>query len=399
MDATFAPEWTADELYEHLLARDRFLLLDVRPRDEFEAWRIEGREPIPTRNAPYPELIERAGSREPSAVAGTLVAMPDPVMLTKDATTLVACAKGNNSQVMADGLRQLGFRVINLTGGMEAWSHVTFTKPFATEAGFTIFQIGRPARGCLSYVIASSGEAAIIDPLRDPEPYLELMSKEQLRIRFVLDTHAHADHLSGGPVLALRLGVPYSLHPYDAIHPIDLLPAKVRYQPLHDGQTLDVGAAKLEVLHIPGHTLGNLALKLGSFVLAGDSIFIDSVARPDLGGRGEAWASLHWHSLRRLLALGDDVTVLPGHFSRLAESDPSGRFAARLGDLRMTNAGLLEAQKSEREFVAWIVSHLPAVPPRYMDIKRVNLGLKQVDEDAAGELEVGKNVCAMAASH
>jgi len=300
---------------------------------------------------------------------------------------------------MTDGLRQLGFHVINLVGGMQAWSQATFTRPVAREAAFTIFQIGRPSRGCLSHVVASSGEAAIIDPLRNPEPYLALLSSEQLRARFVLDTHAHADHVSGGPALAHRLGVPYLLHPYDAIHPMDLLPATVAYEPLRDGELLKLGSVTIEVLHIPGHTLGNVALRVGSSLVASDSIFIDSVARPDLGGHGEAWAALHWRSLRRLLALGDDITVLPGHFSGLAESNDAGGFAAPLGLLRRSNAGLLEAQNSEREFVAWIVSRLAEIPPRYVDIKRVNLGLKHVDDDGAAELEIGKNVCAMAHAH
>ncbi len=409
MVAQSTDEWTATELFERLMARESFMLLDVRAGDEFEEWRIEGREPLATRSAPYFELIERAESDDPKQCATALIAMPDAVPLPKDVPILVACAKGGSSAFIADGLRQLGYRAVNLAGGMEAWSHTTFAMPVvrgarrtgdmavgASEASSTIFQVGRPSRGCLSYVIVSAGEAAIIDPLRDPEPYLALLDRESLRAAFVLDTHAHADHVSGGPALAKRLDVPYWLHPYDAIHPMDLVPGSVAYEPLRDDQTLKLGQATIEVLHIPGHTLGNVALRIGGSLLSGDSIFIDSVARPDLGGRGEAWARLHWRSLRRLLTLADDVTVLPGHVSTLAEADSEERFAARLGDLRRSNEGLREAQKSEDEFVAWIMSHAAEIPLRYIDIKRVNLGLKQVDDDGAAELEIGKNVCAMA---
>ena len=396
MVADSAFEWTATELYERLMARERITLLDVRARDEFEEWRIEGRVPLPTRSAPYFELIERAESDDPKECAAALIATPDEMPLPKDAPILVACAKGGSSAFVADGLRQLGYRAVNLAGGMEAWSRLTFAMPVVREASSTIFQIGRPSRGCLSHVLASAGEAAIIDPLRDLEPYLALLRDESLRAAFVLDTHAHADHVSGGAALAKRLGVPYWLHPYDAIHPMDLLLGSVSYEPLRDGQKLQVGTVAFEVLHIPGHTLGNGALRIGGALLSGDSIFIDSVSRPDLGGRGQAWARLHWRSLRRLLALGDDVTVLPGHVSTLAEADDDGRFAARLGDLRQSNEGLREAQKSEAEFVAWIMSHAAEIPPRYIDIKRVNLGLEHVDDEGAAELEIGKNVCAMA---
>jgi glyoxylase-like metal-dependent hydrolase (beta-lactamase superfamily II) len=398
MTTTTASEWTAHELLRRLLARERITLLDVRGRDEFEAWRIEGRVPLEQLNVPYYDLLERANSDQPVDNARVLLDDPDAAALRRADTVLAVCAKGSTSAFVASGLRELGVTAVNLLGGMEAWAATMVTRPVVRGDGLTIFQIGRPARGCLSHVVASRGIAAIVDPLRDLAPYHALLAAERLQPRWVIDTHAHADHVSGGPALAAALEVPYRLHPYDAIHPMDLLPATIRYEPLRDGETLALGSTSVEVLHVPGHTLGNLALLAGDHLIAGDTIFVDSIARPDLGGHGAEWAALHWRSLRRLLALGDDVVVLPGHFSRLAEAGDDGTVGATLGALRRGNEGLVRAQDGEREFVAYVLANLPEFPARYVDIKRVNLGLKTADEDAVAELETGKNICAMAAA-
>jgi glyoxylase-like metal-dependent hydrolase (beta-lactamase superfamily II) len=132
------------------------------------------------------------------------------------------------------------------------------------------------------------------------------------------------------------------------------------------------------------------------FLLAGDTLFVDAIARPDLGGRAESWTPLHQASLRRLLALGPDVRVLPGHFHAPGEAGAGGVFAPRLGDLPGRNAGARQALGDSESFARYILSSLPHCPPQYNDIKRVNLGLAEADEARAEELELGKNVCALA---
>jgi glyoxylase-like metal-dependent hydrolase (beta-lactamase superfamily II) len=249
--------------------------------------------------------------------------------------------------------------------------------------------------------VASGGEAIVIDPLRHVHVYLDLAAKRRLKIRAVIDTHGHADHISGGPALAAKAGAEYHLHPYDAIHPIDVLPASIPYVPIRDGQRFPVGRHSLEALHIPGHTLGQVALRLGDRALfAGDSVFIRSVARPDLGGKSEAWAPLHARSLRRLLDLPAGMTVLPGHFSTLAEADDRGRFAAALSDLKKHNDGLAVLERTNEEgFVRYLVENLPPFDPEYVEIKRINAGLSTPSEEDAAELETGKNVCALSQAH
>jgi glyoxylase-like metal-dependent hydrolase (beta-lactamase superfamily II) len=220
-------------------------------------------------------------------------------------------------------------------------------------------------------------------------------------IQTVIDTHGHADHISGGVALADRTGATYYLHPYDAIHPFDMLPATIPYEFIRDSQTFPVGRHELEALHIPGHTLGLVAFRLADrYLFTGDSIFIRSIARPDLGGKAETWAPLHARSLRRLLSLPGGITVLPGHISSLDEADEAGGFAASLDDLKKRNEGLAVLQReSEEGFVRYLLESLPKFSPEYVDIKRVNAGLLAPAEQDAATLELGKNVCALSQAY
>ena len=151
----------------------------------------------------------------------------------------------------------------------------------------------------------------------------------------------------------------------------------------------------MEILHIPGHTLGNTALLIdGQAVLTGDSVFVDSIARPDLGGQAETWTPLHYASLRRLMSLDDHVLVLPGHFGDLSEAT-DGVFSAPIGRLEKENKGLIKAAGSQETFRAYILDSLPTFPEQYVDIKRVNAGLMPADEDTVQDLEFGKQACAL----
>ncbi len=393
--------WTAGELLERLERRDKFFVLDVRNRDEFEKFRIEGRSPVPTVNVPYFEMLELGGKDE---MLDSLVAYVERDLadqLPSDLPILAVCAKGDTSEFVAQGLRRLGYASSNLKGGMKAWGEHYATHALVEGPDLAIYQVSRPARGCLSYLVASAGKAIVIDPLRHLYPYVDLARGSGVTIQTVIDTHGHADHISGGVALADRTGATYYLHPYDAIHPFDMLPATIPYEFIRDSQTFPVGRHELEALHIPGHTLGRVALRLADrYLFTGDSIFIRSIARPDLGGKAETWAPLHGRSLRRLLSLPGGITVLPGHISSLDEADEAGGFAASLDDLKKRNEGLAVLQReSEEGFVRYLLESLPKFSPEYVDIKRVNAGLLAPAEQDAATLELGKNVCALSQAY
>lgn len=393
--------WTAGDLLERMERREKFSVLDVRNRDEFERFRLEGRKPLPAVNIPYFEMLELGGKEEilDSVIAYVERDLAD--QLPSDLPILAVCAKGDTSEFVAQGLRRLGYAGANLKGGMKAWGEHYATRALVEGPDLAIYQISRPGRGCLSYMVASAGKAIVIDPLRHIHPYLNMARGTNLTIEAVIDTHCHADHISGGLALAAKTGAPYYLHPLDAIHPVDLLPATIPYEFIREGQMFLVGRHELQAIHIPGHTLGQVALKLDDrYLFTGDSIFIRSIARPDLGGKADTWAPLHGRSLRKLLALPGGIMVLPGHFSTLDEADEAGHFAASLDDLKKRNDGLVVLQReSEEGFARYLLASLPKFLPEYMDIKRVNAGLLAPSEEDTATLELGKNVCALSQAY
>jgi glyoxylase-like metal-dependent hydrolase (beta-lactamase superfamily II)/rhodanese-related sulfurtransferase len=397
MEKTGESARTTEDLLASLERGEKFFVLDVRNREEFESFRLEGREPLPTLNLPYFEMLEIGGQDE---MVDSVVACVEQQLageLPRDRLILCVCAKGDTSEYVAQGLERLGYSSANLQGGMKAWGDAYVTRAVVETPELAIYQISRPARGCLSYVVASDGKAVVIDALRHLAPYQELARKQGFRIVGAIDSHGHADHISGGRALASACGAPYSLHPYDAIHPMDVLPATFPYEAIADGQKFAVGRVELEALHIPGHTLGLVALRLGDrYLFTADSIFLGSIARPDLGGRAEPWARLHRRSLQRLAELPEKLIVLPGHFGSLAEENAEGLFAAPLEELKQRSEGLQAlARESEEGFVHYLLDNLAPFPPQYVDIKRVNVGLLAPSEEEASVLELGKNDCAL----
>ena len=375
------------EVYTDLLNEKQRLILDVRNSDDFARWRIEGHSTLQTINVPYFNFLEEEEASLAQLPAGEEI--------------LVVCAKEGSSEFVAEILHEHGISATFLADGILSWGNLYDTRPVLQANFGTILQVARPARGDLSFIVISDGQAAIIDPLRHIDHYLEAANVAGARITHIFDTHAHADHISGGPTLAETTGATYYLHPYDAIHPIDMLPATLPFTQLSDGQEFTIGQFTVKVIWFPGHTLGQVnylftAPTGQTFLFTGDGIFLRSFGRPDLGGKGEAWTPILYESLFQRLPqhLNDDTLILPAHFSSLDEGRRDGIFAAPYRQVRQQNDAL--RPRSLAEFSHYVLSHLPVFPPEYVEIKRVNAGLVQPDEETASELELGKNICALA---
>ncbi|MEN9937168.1 MAG: hypothetical protein RLZZ387_3747 [Chloroflexota bacterium] len=386
-DVQTAPAVSAADMYAALLRGDAPFILDVRNPDDVARWRVEGRASLEGLNIPYYDFIED----EDTAIA----------KLPAGRDVLVVCAKEGSSQYVAGLLREHGIAASYLEGGILSWGHLYDTRDLVSAPWGRIIQIARPARGDVSFAIVSDGQAAVVDPLRHTEHYTAAVAAAGARLTHILDTHVHADHISGGPALSAETGAAYYVHPYDAIHPIDMLPARIPYTPLEDGQVLRVGQVEVRAIWYPGHTLGQVnflavAPDGSRYLFTGDGIFLRSFGRPDLGGKGEAWTPMLYDSMARRLPphLTDETLILPAHFSTLDECDAAGRCAAPWGEVQRTNESLAHLGSPE-EFAAFVLGNLPVFPPQYVEIKRVNIGLSSPSEAEAEELELGKNICAL----
>jgi hydroxyacylglutathione hydrolase len=190
--------------------------------------------------------------------------------------------------------------------------------------------------GCASYLIGdpSSGEAFVVDPAYAIEPYLEAAADSGVRIIRILETHTHADHVSGHGRFALEEGVPVSVHP--------LAEPEFPFDPLEDGQELRVGAVTLRVIHTPGHRPEHCSFVVDEqIVLTGDSMFVGDAARPDLAIEAREGAEGLFHSLQRLTQLPDAVEVYPGHVAgSLCGAAMSPAKSSTIGTEKSTNAAL-----------------------------------------------------------
>jgi glyoxylase-like metal-dependent hydrolase (beta-lactamase superfamily II)/rhodanese-related sulfurtransferase len=376
---------TPARLYEDILAHRPLFILDVRNEEDVARWPIEGHR-VDTLNIPYYEFLED----EEASVA----------RLPANREMVVVCAKGGASDYVAEILRSKDFRAYNLEGGMIALGGYYDLRDIISQPHARIVQVARLARGDLSFVLISDGQALVVDPLRHIENYLRLVEEAGARITLIFDTHAHADHISGGVALAEETGAPYYLHPYDAIHPMDMLPARFGFESFRDGQTFRLGQLDVEVIWFPGHTLGLVNFLATAptgerFFFTGDGVFLHSFGRPDLGGKGETWTPILYNSLFNVLPgrVPDEALLMPGHFSLFTEARAGGRFAAPLSQVRRLNEWLTPQPKET--FVKYVLDHLPVFPPQYVEIKRANLGLVSPTENEASELELGRNICAL----
>jgi glyoxylase-like metal-dependent hydrolase (beta-lactamase superfamily II)/rhodanese-related sulfurtransferase len=231
--------------------------------------------------------------------------------------------------------------------------------------------------GCASYLIGdeSSGEAVVVDPAYAIEQYLDEAEKRKVRITRVLETHTHADHVSGHGRFALEHGVPVSVHP--AAEPT------FEFESLEDGQEISLGEVVIRVLHTPGHRPEHCCFAVVDnsrgdepwLLITGDSLLIGDAARPDLASAAEEGARGMFTSLQRLLELPDGVQVYPGHVAgSLCGAAMSSMYSSTIGFERRFNHKLELVERSEADFVHETTSSSAPRPPNMERIVELNKG-------------------------
>ena len=370
-------KWSAAQVAEKVINNEELFILDVRNADAFEDWKIDGRK-FEYLNIPYFELLD--------GVEDILPKIP------KDKDVLVVCAKEGSSMMVAEMLSEAGRTVAYLAGGMKTWSE--YLEPIKVgdlTGGGELYQFVRLGKGCLSYMVISGGEAAIIDAVRFTDAFTSFADDKNVKIKYVYDTHLHADHISGGRHIAAATGATYYLPPKDAEEVV------FDYAPLIDGTTVQIGASQIDVgaIYSPGHTIGSTSFVVDNkYLLTGDILFIDSIGRPDLAGLAEDWVGdLRETLYKRYRELSDELIVLPAHFMIIDELNGDGTVAKRLGQLFAENHGL--NIKDAVNFRSIVTDHLPPQPNAYQEIRQVNMGKLTPAQDEQTEMEIGPNRCAV----
>ena len=229
-------------------------------------------------------------------------------------------------------------------------------------------------RSCASYLIgcASKGVAAIVDPQGDPSHYESQARRHGLEITQVIDSHVHADHLSVARGLADRTGATLMMG----------LGADVNFgfEPLADGDVIDVGNRHIRVMHTPGHTSEHVCLLVDDwFVLTGDTLFVGDVGRVDLAlseidenELRDRARQLH-SSLRKLAALPNETEIYPGHYAgSTCGRGMDGKTISTIGRERRTNRAL---GLNDEDFIELQMTNVPPLPEDFLTIKRTNVGV------------------------
>ena len=242
--------------------------------------------------------------------------------------------------------------------------------------------------GCLAqgaYYIASNGEAVIIDPLREVGPYIDRAEKDGVKIKYILETHFHADFVSGHLDLAAKTGATIVYGP--------TANTKFDCHVATDGEVLKVGDVEIHVLHTPGHTMESTTYLLKDesgkdhAIFSGDTLFLGDVGRPDLAQKAatmtqEELAGILYDSLRnKIMTLADEVIVYPGHGAGSScGKNMSKETVGTIGDQKATNYAL-RSNMTKEEFVAEVTDGLSAPPAYFPENVRMNkMGYESLDK-------------------
>lgn len=361
-----------EELRNLLNNQKPVYILDVRPDEQYEEWRI------PESN--HADIYQKLNEGNPSALEG--------LEIPKNMPVVTVCAAGKTSLIAAEELKKKGHDAYSLEGGMKAWNYAWNTAEInLPESEVKIIQVRRSAKGCLSYIIGSSDESIVVDASLDPEVYLEIAKKYSWKIKYVMDTHVHADYLSRTKELAAKTGAEHIF--------IESANVGYSFSPVTNNQEIVFGKSKFKVMHTPGHTWESTSYLVDNKVLlTGDTLFTDGVGRPDLKAdkeEGIKKASVLYESLQLILNLPEDTLIMPAHVSKAVSFDGI-MIKELLGQLK-NRLELL--QLSKEQFVKTSLKRIPPTPANYLTIAELNRQGSFAGHQPK-ELEAGANRCAVA---
>jgi len=344
-------------------------ILDIRPIQEREEWFIP--------QSIHIDAYEKLKAKDESALEG--------LHLDKSIPVVTVCAGGKTSLIAADMLQQKGYNAFSLRDGMKGWS-LAWNTAHQSFDDFEVWQIRRTGKGCLSYIIASDKEAIIIDASLPVEVYAQLVNQQNLSVKYVIETHIHADHLSRSKEAAEYFKAPLYLP----------TPNKVQFEfnPVKKDTIFFIGSVVLKSIPTPGHTLESFSFYIDNKILiTGDTLFTNGVGRPDLKSNTEESrekAHLLYQSLNKLLSLPENVIILPAHTNKPTDFN-NMIIQTTIGEAKKNIAML---KNNEEEFISSLLQKIPPTPPNFIAIVEKNIVGSYEDVNPI-DLEAGANRCAV----
>ena len=373
--------YSADDLFSFLTQKEDMIVLDVRNEEDFGRFSVEGPFPFDMVNVPYFDFMEE----EDASVA----------KVSHDKPVKVVCAKEGSAQYVGEILMNHGFKdVAFLTGGIKTWGNMLTPKRINPESDdYALYQFIRPAKASCNYGLLYKGEMVNFDPSRNYDFYHSFADSQNVKIVRTFETHLQADYISGSKKIADVTGAEIMANVGD------FKDASFQYSGVKDGESYSVGGdgPEIKVLHSPGHTPGSTSYIIDDkYFITGDTVFILSVGRPDLGGKAEEWSVMLFDTLtNKVQNLDKKLNVLPGHFIDWNEANDSLLFVENLGEVIHRNAGVFKISTPEN-FTKYIKDNMRKSPEIYGEIRKVNVGWLDVDMNEADIMDLGKNECVAA---
>lgn len=372
--------YTAKDLFDSLTVQEDMLVLDVRNQNEFDFFSIEGPYKIDVLNLPYFNFIEQ-----------------EDISLSKvprDKPIKILCSKEGSSQFVGEILINNGYKDVSfLSGGINKWGNLLIPKKVnPVSDSYSLYQFIRPGKASCNYGIIYNNEMAVFDPSINIEFYTSFAASKGAKIVRIFETHLQADYLSGSKRISDQTGSEIFAHKGDFKY------ALFEYKCINDNDVYHIGenGPEIRVFHSPGHTPGSTSYIVDeNYLISGDTVFILSIGRPDLGSKTKEWSVMLYDTLiNKINFLDKNLHVLPGHFMDWKEANSDFIFSEKLEKIIKNNAHLYNMDSPEK-FIQYIMDNMSKTPAVYDEIRKINIGLQDLEIEKSDILDLGKNECSV----